>query len=371
MTASLPRLAVIMAGGSGERFWPLSRRQFPKQLLALNDPQRSLLREAVDRLRPLIPDERILVVTARHLVEPIRQAGLGLPPENILGEPCKRNTAGCLAYAAAVVRHRLGGGDATLAIVTADHQIGRPERFQAAVSAALAAAETQPALVTIGIPPNRPETGYGYLETAAGAKPVQLSAGGPEIYPVVRMLEKPDQAAAREYLASGRFFWNSGMFFWRLSTYDAETAHACPESAAAVRRMTAALDRGDTAEMEAVFAGLPDISIDYALLEKAGHLLAVRADFPWDDIGAWDALDRSFPHDAAGNVTIGDPILADTRNSIVYNAPGAARMAVGVVGMDDVAVIVAGDAVLVLPKSRAQDVRAIVAELKKRAAGQL
>ncbi|MFA4944841.1 MAG: sugar phosphate nucleotidyltransferase [Lentisphaeria bacterium] len=366
------RVAVIMAGGSGERFWPLSRREHPKQLLNLADPHRSLLQEAVDRLLPLIPAERLFVVTARHLVESIRHAGLGLPAANILAEPCKRNTTGCLVWAAAQLRQRFGPAtDPTLAVVTADHQIGNPEGFRATLDAALAAAEQSPALVTIGVPPTRPETGYGYIEIPEAAAPVLQSAAGVRVFPVRRFREKPDRGTAQQFLETGRFLWNSGMFFWRLSAFRAELAAASPEAAAALGRIDAALGAGDAESADLAFASLDDISIDFALLERARRVLAARAEFPWDDIGAWDALDRTLPADPAGNVATGDPVLIDSRNCIVYNAPGAARMAVGVVGLDDVAVIVAGDAVLVLPKHRAQDVKAVVAELRKRGALQL
>jgi mannose-1-phosphate guanylyltransferase len=366
------RFAVIMAGGAGERFWPLSRRLRPKQLLNLTSPDRCLLAEAVSRLLPIVPAERILVVTGEHLVEPLRAAQVGVPAANVVAEPCKRNTAGCLAFAAALACQRFGpAASVTMAVVTADHQIGDAAGFQATVAAALAAAEQHEALVTIGIRPTRPETGYGYVELAESATPVPTGTTGIPVFPAVRFREKPDRATAQEFLAAGRFLWNSGMFFWRVSTFLAETAAANPQTARVIDAMLQALHAGDQAKLAVEFATLPDISIDYALLEKARRVLVVPADFPWDDIGAWDALDRTFPHDAAGNVAIGEPLLADTRNCIVCNEPGAAAMAVGVVGLDNVAVIVARDAVLVVPKERAQDVRAIVAQLKKRNAPQL
>lgn len=365
------RVAVIMAGGSGERFWPISRRLHPKQLLNLSDPRRSLLQEAVDRLLPLIPAERVFVVTGRHLVEPIRAAGIGIPAENVIAEPCKRNTTGCLVWAAAVLQQRLGKAeDVSMAVVTADHLIRDEDAFRATLDAALTAAEQQPALVTIGIAPGRPETGYGYIETPAGAAPVLRTPQGGEVIPVLRFCEKPDRATAEEFIRTGRFFWNSGMFFWRISTFLDALAAASPEIHRTAGAMTAALQAGDATGAEALFAALPDISIDYALMERAPRVLMARAGFAWDDIGAWDALDRTFAHDAAGNVSFGDPVLADTRDCIVYNEPGADRMAVGVVGLEGVAVIVAGDAVIVLPKNRAQDVKTVVAELKKRSAGQ-
>ena len=367
-----------MAGGVGERFWPLSRQARPKQLLNLDDPRRCLLLEAVERLVPLIPPERIFVVTGKALVAPIRAAQVGVPDENILAEPLKRNTAGCLAYASAVAVTRFGDPEQiTMAVVTADHRIGPPARFRATLETALSAAETGNALVTIGVRPARPEPGYGYIEVAESAErrtspaSAAVSETATPVLPVLRFCEKPDRATAETFLRAGRFYWNSGMFFWTLGTFLREIRSASPLIYQTIEKMIQALADGNVPTLERLFAGLPDISIDYALLEKAKQRLLVVSDFIWDDIGAWDALARTFPHDAAGNVAIGDPVLLDSSDCIVYNDPGAARMAVGVVGMHDVAVIVTADAVLVVPKQRAQDVKDIVKALKARRAPQL
>jgi mannose-1-phosphate guanylyltransferase len=365
-----------MAGGAGERFWPLSRRDRPKQLLRLARLDQSMLEEAVERVAPLIGRERVLVATARHLVEPIRRAMPALPAENVIGEPCKRNTAGCLAWAAAVARSRFAGEGrpVSMAVLTADHQIGQPERFRATVNAALTAAEQKGALVTIGDVPTRPETGYGYIEIPEGAAAIAIDGAAtdaPPVYPVARFREKPNAEAARAFVASGRFYWNSGMFFWTLDAFLGELATAAPAHGQAAREMGEALAIGDAARAEAIFATLEDVSIDYALMEKAKNVLVVRADFPWDDVGALDALARNLPADAAGNVAVGDPVLVDARDCIVYNEPGAAAMAVGVAGVKGLAVVVTRDGVLVLPRDRAQDVKKVVAELKARGATQL
>jgi mannose-1-phosphate guanylyltransferase len=359
------RFGVIMAGGAGERFWPVSRRDRPKQLLRLTRADKTLLQESVDRLAPLIPPERILVATAAHLVEPIRSAGTGLPAENVIGEPCRRNTAGCLAFAAAHLIAR-GGDPATLsmAVLTADHCIGDEDRFREDVGTALAAAEGEGALVTIGVPPTRPETGYGYVEA-------EQAAPEGRAVPVSQFYEKPDAETARHYVDSGRFLWNSGMFFWTVAAFLSELDRAGTKHARAARAMAAALVAGDEERVQTVFEGLENISIDYALMEKAHTVRVVRARFAWDDVGAWDALDRSFPRDADGNVAVGDPVLIDTRDSVVYNEPGADARAVSVVGVEGLAVIVSADGVLVVPKDRAQDVRRAVDELKKRGAAQL
>lgn len=365
--AERTRIAVIMAGGSGERFWPLSRRERPKQLLRLTDPERSMLEEAVERIAPLIAPERVIIATAKHLVEPIRAALAGqLPAENVIGEPCKRNTAGCLAFAAAHALQRFGGDPSkiSMAVLTADHSIGQPARFRETVARALDCAEAHGALATIGVTPTRPETGYGYIEVPEGAEPLSGSDSGLPVLPVACFREKPDRPTAEQFVASGRFFWNSGMFFWGLETFLDQLGKSTPAHAEATRAMQSALEATDEAKVCEVFESLEDISIDYALLERADQVIVARADFPWDDVGALDALARNFPADAAGNVSFGDPLMIDTKDCIVYNEPGTEAMAVATVGVEGLAVVVTRDGVLVLPKDRAQDVKQIVTTLK-------
>jgi mannose-1-phosphate guanylyltransferase len=367
------RLGVIMAGGSGERFWPLSRYRRPKQLLKLASEDKTLLEEAVDRLLPMIPPERLFIATGEHLRESICEAGLLVPPENILAEPCKRNTAGCLAYVAAHCLHRFGARavDTSLAITTADHRIGTPETFRQTVEVALKAVEEEPVLAIIGIQPTRADTGYGYIEIAPDAPRWGESIKALPVYRVERFREKPNRAMAEEFLGTGRFFWNSGMFFWRLSTFLMELERVRPGMTLAIREMAAALDRGDGASVRDVFKGLEDISIDYALMEHARHVVMARGDFPWDDIGSWDALGRVLGPDERGNIVVGDAVIIESKDCVVYNERGAERVAVGVLGVDGLVVVVAEDGVLVIPKERSQDVRQIVAELRERGAPQI
>lgn len=367
------QVIVIMAGGSGERFWPLSRQHLPKQLLHLTRPERSLLAEAVERSTVLVGNRHVFIVTARHLVQAITDAELGLPPENILAEPCRRNTAGCLCYAAAAIlaRYSCDASSVTMGVLTADHRISETEPFLATVEAALAAAEAHPALVTIGIQPQRPDTGFGYIEIPANAEPVAGVSAEHPVYPVQQFREKPSHDDAVAFLASGRFFWNSGMFFWRLSTFLSEFEHTNPVFAKATMDLCQAVRENQETEVEKIFASLPDISIDFALMEGAGNVQVAPGRFAWDDVGSWDSLDRTLSRDSMGNVTVGEPVLIDTENSIVYNATGAETCAVAVVGVRDLVVVVAGDAVLVIPKARVQDVKRVVAELKKRNSSQL
>lgn len=361
------RVAVVMAGGSGERFWPLSRRSRPKQFLRLADRTRTLFEQALDNISPLFPPDDILISTGGNLVDITRAAASRIPPDNIIAEPCRRNTTGCLVYAAAHVLAGIGENedDPVMAVIAADHNITDAERYRRVLDAAMTVAEHKNALVTLGVHPSRPETGYGYIEIGDGPLEIPDIESDIPVYPVARFHEKPDRPTASEYVASGRFFWNSGMFFWRLSCFLRELETAAPELYGIMRDMSAELARGDTETANRMFSKLPDISIDYVLMERARRVLVVEADFGWDDVGSWDALERTMPHDGNGNVAVGDPILVDVRNSIVYNEPGRERMAVAVVGVEGLAVIVSGDAVLVVPKERAQDARAAVTELKR------
>ena len=362
------KVIVIMAGGAGERFWPLSRFNHPKQLLTLSGSGQSLLEEAVERSTAIVPPENIYIATSQHLQEAICNAGLDIPTENIIAEPCKRNTAGCLIYAAAniLAKTKLSPEEVTMGVLTADHRIPDMVPFVDAVKTAMECAEQQEGLVTIGIQPVRPETGYGYIEVAENSGKYDST-----MLPVVQFREKPNRDDAIKYVASGRFFWNSGMFFWRLSSFQNEFGKANPVMAETLEDLTDALLENSPERAAKIFDALPNISIDYALMEKAKHVYVVPGKFVWDDLGSWDSIERTFPMDSAGNVTVGEPVLIDTNNSIVYNACGADKMAVGVVGMDDVVVIVNQDAVLVIPKSRAQEVKKLVLALKDRGAKQI
>ena len=368
------RVAVIMAGGSGERFWPASRRARPKQLLRLTDPKRSMLEEAIERIAPLVPPEDIVIATSETLAGPIADAIPVLRRSNVLAEPAKRNTAACLALAAAHLEAEHGDpAQMSMAVLTADHRIGAPDVFRATVDAALSFAEQKDALLTIGVEPDRPETGYGYIEIDPTI--AQQTAVGP-VHRVARFREKPDLATAEQYMRSGRHLWNSGMFFWRVSTFLDGLQRHMPELAAATSGMRDALGEhaarpGARDHVAAAFAPLADVSVDVGLMERADNVHVIRARFPWDDVGAWDSLVRTREHDASGNVNVGDAILIDSRNCVVYNEPGAEKMAVSVIGLDDVVVATTPDGILVCHRSRAQDVRRAVVELRRRGSDRL
>jgi mannose-1-phosphate guanylyltransferase len=347
------RVAIIMAGGSGERFWPLSRPHRPKQLLRLTSPDQTMLEEAVRRIEPLVGEGEVYVATGLGLRAAICEAGI-VAADKVLAEPARRNTLGCLAWTAATLLARHGDEPVTMAILTADHKIGEPERFRETVRRALEAAEERGCIATIGVRPTRPETGYGYIEYE--------DSPGETVHRSRRFREKPNREQAQEFLKAGSFLWNSGMFFWTLETFLDELGRADPATVDKVRAMADALRAGDEQRAARAFETLPNLSIDYALLEKARNVCVVPAEFPWDDVGAWDSLERTLPLDSAGNVIQGDALLLDTSGCVVYNeSPG---VKVCVLGCEDLVVVATGDAVLVVPKGRAQEVKRLVAELE-------
>lgn len=372
------RVAVIMAGGSGERFWPLSRRQQPKQLLRLAHPQKTMLEEAVERLLPMFSPENIFIATSEALLEPIRSAQTGLPAENVIAEPAKRNTAGCLAYATAHILARYATTRSvadpelhemlSMAVVTADQAIGAPEAFLQTIGAAFGVAEREQALATIGIVPTRPDTGFGYIEMGDEAESPDPVA----VHHVAAFLEKPSLETAHSFLCSGKHLWNAGMFFWRISDFMRELKMAQPHFAQAILNMAAAFHekRPDTVRM--VFETLPSISIDYALMEHAKRVVVARATFPWDDLGTWAALDRALSQDEQGNVIIGNILALDTKNSVLYNHTDCGMDKIlTVLGIENLVVVSTDDAILVAPKSRSEEIKRIVEALRERGANQL
>lgn len=345
-----------MAGGSGERFWPLSQPDRPKQLLKLAHPGMTLLEEAAARVAPLVGAENVFVATTRALAEPIATSGT-IPAANVIAEPTRRNTLGCLIWASATLAARFDSEDLSLAVVTADHSIGDEEAFRATVGEAMGLAEETGALVTIGIRPTRAETGYGYLEIGEPMSP------GRAARQARAFREKPSPADAARYVAGGRHLWNSGMFFWTLASFQRELSAAQPESFAVLGAIRGALTRGDENGAERLFGQLPTISVDKGLMELARHVAVVPAEFVWDDVGAWDALQRCLPTDAEGNVVQGAVVQIDAKGCVLINEGLGAP--VGVVGIENLVVVASRHGVLVCPKDQAQRVREIVARLER------
>ncbi|MBI5503870.1 MAG: mannose-1-phosphate guanylyltransferase [Deltaproteobacteria bacterium] len=349
------RFAVIMAGGVGSRFWPWSRRKRPKQLLALAG-RRSMLAETVARLRGMVAPRNILIVTNRSLVGEIARELPALPRASILGEPTGRNTAPCIGWATLEILHRRD--DAVIAVLPADHVIGPRERFQSDLLTGFDVADRAGQLVTFGIRPTEPATGYGYIRAGA------LLGGHGEARRVGGFVEKPTLAVAKRYVDSGSYFWNSGMFVWRADVLWKEFGEHLPALARALKSMAGSRTPGSRGRvprerLDRAYPRLESISIDYGVLERSRNVAMLPANFSWSDIGSWDATAALWPVDADGNASR-DPLLAvDSRGNVVatHGKP------VALLGVSDLVVVDAGDALLVCPRARCQDVRRIVSRL--------
>lgn len=352
--------AVVLAGGYGERFWPASTARRPKQLLSLLG-ERTMLEMAVDRLAGLIPPERVIVLTSEDLVAPTIALSPDLPAANVIGEPMRRDTAAAVALACAVVQARDPEG--VFCVLTADHVMGDIELFRDTLRSGLALAAHTDVLVTIGITPTEPSTGFGYVEaTEIVASPDLGLANDIAFRKVTRFVEKPDLETAKKYVESGSFSWNSGMFIWSATSLLASFAANEPQLAAFIEALVPAVDTDDfPAALAAGFEPLEKISIDYALMEKADNIVMAEGSFAWDDVGSWPAVGKHLPSDEAGNVIVGDAVVLDAANNIVLSEGGRLT---ALVGVEDLIVVHAGDATLVCPKSRAQDVKKIVTQLR-------
>jgi mannose-1-phosphate guanylyltransferase len=345
--------AVIMAGGSGTRFWPLSRRDRPKQLLPLGRGDESLLRATLGRIAPVIPPERTLVVTSAALADATAEELPEVPRDNILAEPVGRNTAPCVGWAAARIhRHDPQG---TLAVLPADHHIGDEQAFAETIRLSLSQA-SEGDLVTVGIRPSRPETGYGYIEMAE-----PLTEG---VHRARRFVEKPNKQRAEQFLAAGHFLWNSGMFFFRADVIlDAIRAHL-PGLGRALRALDEAAEQGREArELARSYPGLPKVSIDHGVMEKVDRVAVVPGDFGWSDLGSWTTAWELAEHDAQDNALPEGSVAVDVERSYARAKEGKR---VALIGVKDLIVVDTEDALLVVPRDRAQDVRQVVDELTER-----
>lgn len=347
-------VAIIMAGGAGTRFWPLSTRQRPKQFLALFG-ERTLLQMSYDRLRGIVPSERILVFTNLDFVPLVREQLPELPPENIVGEPFRRDTAAAVCLASMLVERRFG--NPVIATVTADHLIEPVELFQQTLLSAADRAAAEPVLYTFGVRPTFAATGYGYLEIGERIH----RDGGIEHYRLQRFKEKPDRATAEGWVSSGRFLWNSGMFVWRTDAIVAELEAHLPAHVEALRKAAEHDGKEDWEEVLArTFEPLPSISIDFAVMEKAASVCCVAATFDWSDVGGWLALRDHLPHDPDGNHTHAAVYRLDSRENLVFcENPQATVMLVGVEGL---VVAQSGDRILVARKERAEEIKKLVNE---------
>lgn len=344
--ASKNRYGVILAGGRGARFWPLSRRKRPKQLLPFLS-ERSLLQETVARLRPLIPPERIWVLANEELRRAVIRQLPEVPARQVLAEPVARNTAPAIGLAAEVIRQN--DPDAVLGIFPSDHHIERPGRFRVLARTAFGQAE-QGKLTVLGIAPRWAETGYGYIEFPAGAE-----AGQPA--PILRFLEKPDLKTARRLLAAKRFSWNAGMFFWRADVFLDQLRRHLPKTRALLAALPPLDSRRFRTCLRDVFPRMENISVDYAVLEQADEVHGVIAgDIGWNDLGSWNAVHDLLAGSPSANATRSETLLVDATGNYV-EAPGKL---VALLGVKNLIVVETPDATLIVDRSRAQDVRDLV-----------
>lgn len=348
----MQRYGVIMAGGGGTRFWPLSRQKTPKQMLNLTGND-LMINETVDRMATAVPKENIFVVTAAVQAPQMLEATADrVKPDHVLAEPAARNTAACIGYAAMEVVKKYGDG--VMLITPADHYIKDVPTLTQVFNTAIETAEKTDKLVTIGIKPTFPSTGFGYIKYRHGEDAAKT---------VVEFREKPDAATAQQYVDSGEYVWNSGMFIWKASVILTKFKEYIPDIYADLEKIGSAM--GTEAEQQVlneVYPNIRKISIDYAVMEPSaakGDVLTVPGDFGWNDVGSWDMMSVLHDADADGNILLGNTLAVNTTNSICYSS----GKLVSVVGLDNVVVVETPDAIMVCPKDRAQDVKLIVDKL--------
>lgn len=348
--------AVIMAGGSGTRFWPESRRNRPKQLLAI-DGDRTMIRATVERILPIVPFGRMMVVTGVAHADLVRDQLPELPAELVVVEPQGRNTAPCIALAAYKLKKINPTG--IMAVLPADHLIGREKAFLEALSVGAAAARSGHHLLTFGIVPDRPETGFGYVKLGSAYNKL----GSSTIFKVERFVEKPDRATAESYLADGTYMWNSGMFIWSVSAIIEAFQKYLPELSTAMEDITPFLNTSKESDAIArVYENIEAVSIDYGIMERADNVLSIPIDVAWNDVGSWGSLEDVWGKDECGNACKGTVIFCDSAGCIVSSPSKIAT----IIGTTDLIVVDTPDALMICRKDKAQDVRRLQEILRER-----
>jgi mannose-1-phosphate guanylyltransferase len=347
---------IIMAGGRGERFWPLSRVARPKQFLRLTS-DRTMLEETIERVKPLLPMEFIRIVTADEMAELILSEMDTVSADNILREPFGRNT--CLAIGLAAVHLQKVDENAVMVVLSADHLIRPAEKLLQILRDGMAIASQENVLITIGIVPTRPDTGYGYIKFGDEFK----QEGETKFYGVASFAEKPNAAVAQEYYFSRKYLWNSGMFIWSADTILKAIAGCMPEMGRQLDKYSQQIGtETESAARRELYEKATSISIDYAVLEKAENVITVRGDFIWDDVGSWNALERYKTKDTDNNVMIGETASMDTFETTVYNDDSGI---IACLGVSDLVIVRSGEITLVAHKTRTADVKKLLAELSK------
>jgi len=343
----------ILAGGQGTRFWPISRKDQPKQFLSISKSGESLIQATVRRVRPLIEPDALSVVTNVAHIPLIKEH---IPDSNIIIEPVGRNTAAAIGLAA-IYSQVNSGSDPVLICLPADHAVGNEDKLRLVLETAVETAQRLDCLITIGIKPSAPNTAYGYIKRGASL--------AQDVYKVSRFYEKPNTERAQKYFESGDYFWNSGMFVWRASVILNAIKTYMPELYEGLEKIKAEIGKENESRLVAeVFDSIESISIDFGVLEHATNCLVVTGvDFGWNDVGSWDAWAEHFQKDQQGNLIRGDALLIDSQECVVYSK----KRFTAVLGASDLVVIDSGDALLVCPRSRVQDVKKIVVELEAKA----
>jgi mannose-1-phosphate guanylyltransferase len=346
--------AVVMAGGIGERFWPLSTPQRPKQLVPLFDDQ-PLLVQAIERLNPVLPIERVVVVTSRDLENPVRKLVPSLPADNLILEPIGRNTAPAAALASQKLLLR--DSDAVIGMFPADHFIRSEEKFRQQILQAAVVAENN-YIVTFGVEPDYPATGYGYIRIGEPLEEVK----GEKFHRAEAFVEKPDLETAKTYVKAGNYLWNSGIFVWGAKFFMEQVETHAPEIHASLQDIQSDLEAGREAEaLERFYGSVERISVDYAIMERSDRIAVMPAKFSWDDLGSWPSLERVWEVSKGGNVVIGDAILNDVKDSIVYAEDGV----IALLGVKDLVVVRVGDVTMVCHRKRAEEVRKLAEEWRR------
>src|SRR6266513_1616959 len=356
------RFVIIMAGGKGERFWPVSREKSPKQLITLLG-NRSFLQQAVDRVLPVVPAKNIFVITNEVQAPEVRQQIPKLPKENVVAEPIGRDTCAAVTLGAALVGARSTTG--VMAVLPADHVISEEKKFQQVLSDSFDLASRGQVIVTIGIKPTEPATGYGYIRTGVVLPPpVGLKPYRTIFFKSEQFVEKPYYEKAVEYLASGQYRWNAGMFIWSFVTVTQGLEKHQPEMAAACQRWFKVANTPRLAKVLAKeYPAIKKISIDFALMEHAQNVVVADGAFAWDDLGSWPALARHLKADPEGNCAQADFVHVDAARNVIYDARKKNRTPIAVVGLRDSVIVQTDDATLVAHKSQAQKVKELVAKL--------
>lgn len=350
-----------MAGGAGTRFWPASRAHRPKQLLPILG-DRPLLRRTVDRVLGLVGAERILVVAGQSHGREVRRVLADLPPENIILEPVGRNTAAACGLAAWWLKRRAGGG--VMAVLPADHLIEPDEAFHRDLKAAAEAARSQGRLVTLGVVPTRAETGYGYLQQGSYLGRFKDR----KAYELISFKEKPSKATAEAYLAQGGYYWNAGIFIWEADSILARMADLLPDLARGLEELAPALlTKDQEGALERIYPGLPAVSVDLGVMEKAGGKCMIPAGFNWSDVGSWAEIHHLSDKDESGNAAQGQVLCRDSEGCLIQ----AGHRQVVLLGVKDLVVVETEDALLIMDKAKAQEVGLVLDALRKKGKGEL